>query len=247
MPERFRQKHPALREGFVATDDQRSMSRSSNQRKYFPALLADGQEIVTEISIARLSVKTHDRPVFLAVILDRSHEVELERKLKERANVDALTKLSSRAHFIEQATSEFTRARRYGRPLSMIFFDIDHFKKVNDQHGHHVGDLLLERVGQVCLETVRTADICGRLGGEEFAVLTPETTLEDASKLAERLRMSISEIRALGDVPITVTASFGVTEILADDEGLNAGYKRADRALYRSKNQGRNQVSLSVT
>lgn len=244
LPERYRQKHPALRKSFVATRKHRSMSRNTHENRYFPVMVADGQEIITEISIARLKAENRPDPLFLVVILDRSREVELEAKLKSRANRDQLTQLGSRACFIEEAEKEMARSTRYQRPASLIFFDIDHFKKVNDTYGHHIGDLLLQEVGRICTSTVRVVDTCGRLGGEEFAVLTPETSLDEATEIAERLRAAFMEPMAFGDTQISVSASFGVTEVRPNDTDFETVYNRADKALYCAKNEGRNRVRI---
>lgn len=244
LPERYRRKHPDLRKSFVATRKHRSMSRNTAHKRYFPLRIADGQEIITEISIARLKAKTRPDPLFLVVVLDRSREVELEQKLKARANLDQLTQLGSRACFMEQAEQEMTRSSRYHRPASLIFFDIDHFKKINDTYGHHIGDLLLQQVGRICRNIVRAVDTCGRLGGEEFAVLAPETSLEEATAIAERLRAAIMQPMTLAQTRICVSASFGVTEMRREDAGFEAVYNRADKALYCAKNEGRNRVRI---
>lgn len=246
IPVRYRKNHPALRKSFSATRKHRQMSRNASGRRYFPALVADGQEINTEISIARLKAKGHLEPLFLVVVLDRSREVKLEEQLKERANTDHLTKLASRARFIELAEKAVGEIKHDGSLGALIFLDIDHFKKINDAYGHDVGDQLLKEVGKICLETVRDDDTCGRLGGEEFAVLAPNTDLEAARAIAERLREAIMQIATLGAAKVFVSASFGVAQITPEDKDFKDAYKRADRALYRAKNEGRNRVYISA-
>src|SRR5256885_2159109 len=145
-----------------------------------------------------------------------------------RATVDGLTGIANRNHFIDTGDLEMHRARRYARPLSVVLIDLDHFKQINDTHGHAVGDAVIKSVVRACLGSLRTIDRMGRLGGEEFAALLPETNREGAAIVAERLRAAIAgaaieiECRA----PLTTTASIGVANLADTDatriEGLIA-------------------------
>lgn len=159
--------------------------------------------------------------------------------LKRLATTDELTGLYNRHFFEERVAEEIERADRYNEPLSLIIFDLDHFKKVNDLWGHPVGDAVLKQVAVLAGGVVRKTDVLNRIGGEEFAVLMPKTTLGGGLTVAEKLRQTLS----LYDHPQAgvVTASFGVAERMRA-ESLQCWYRRVDAALYRAKKAGRNCV-----
>jgi len=133
---------------------------------------------------------------------------------------------------------EILKAKRYNTPLSIIYFDIDHFKQINDTYGHKKGDFILKEVSKIILQNIRKTDIFGRWGGEEFIIILPFTNLENALILAEKLRKKIEEHDFDG---INITISFGVTELKIDDNA-DTLINRADEALYKAKNKGRNRV-----
>lgn len=168
----------------------------------------------------------------------------LQEKLAIQAHQDYLTGLSNRRFFLEQGETELARAQRYGNTLSLFMLDIDHFKVINDTHGHKAGDLVLQRLSQIMRETLRTVDLIGRIGGEEFAVLLPETNLQAAFEVAERLREKIatSDVILEGGLPLRFTVSIGITALQPHDTNLDILLNEADRALYRAKSAGRNQV-----
>jgi diguanylate cyclase (GGDEF)-like protein len=162
-----------------------------------------------------------------------------------KAVTDGLTGLITHAHFKEQLASRFFEARRFDHALSLMFIDIDHFKKINDTYGHQTGDEVLRQVCRVIQDRVRACDVAARYGGEEIAVLLPQTDLAGAMILAERMREAISELSVTdlrGQALVTVTASLGVSELLSDDQVPADLIERADQAVYRAKHRGRNQV-----
>lgn len=167
-----------------------------------------------------------------------------EDRLEELARTDALTKLPNRRDILERLNEESVRVERTGRPLSVLMLDIDRFKAVNDTHGHAVGDTVLLAVAQCIESSLRRIDHCGRLGGEEFLVLLPEATREEALAAAERLRETIAVSACCLDFGLVrITVSIGV----ATHEGGGALapeslLKAADAALYRAKHAGRNCV-----
>lgn len=165
--------------------------------------------------------------------------LSLVDRLTRQASTDHLTGALNRQGFSEIAEGELERARRYRRRLAMIMFDLDHFKVINDQFGHTSGDAVLQAMAGLVHEHLRLADVFARWGGEEFIVLAPETSEEEAVQLAEKLRCLFREFRAPG-VP-TFTASFGVTAFLPEDR-LEHFFERADRALYAAKTGGRDRV-----
>jgi diguanylate cyclase (GGDEF)-like protein len=158
--------------------------------------------------------------------------------LYTRAVQDGLTGLWTKRHFMTQARDQIEAARRYGEPLALIMVDVDHFKKVNDTHGHQAGDQVLKGVAEILRKRVR-GGMAFRYGGEEMAVLLPKSDAAAALQVAERLRSSI-DARKVGGVK--VTASFGVAELEGSTPGWEALVERADQALYRAKESGRNRV-----
>ncbi len=175
-----------------------------------------------------------------------SRRSKLEEKLRRLADTDALSGLANRRRFMERASSEFRRSRRYGHVMSLVMLDLDRFKNINDTHGHGAGDTVITAIGQICQSLSRIGiDVAGRVGGEEFAILLPETDKTGAQNFAERVRLVIETTPVFADITkIEVTASMGVATLLDDDHDLSTIMKRADDALYKSKNAGRNMVSV---
>ena len=163
------------------------------------------------------------------------------KELEHRAYSDYLTGLANRRYFIEQAELELSRHNRYSTELSLIMLDIDFFKKINDTYGHNVGDLVLQKIAEVSRTILRDVDIIGRIGGEEFAILLPETNIEDSIKVAERLRTEISNASVfLEKEEVKFTSSFGV--VAANKSNIDKLLIKADKALYKAKESGRNRV-----
>jgi diguanylate cyclase (GGDEF)-like protein len=159
------------------------------------------------------------------------------------AGVDALSGIANRRTFFERASQEADRAKRHKRYLAIITFDIDNFKVVNDTHGHAAGDATIRALAGAVAVQLRRLDTLARVGGEEFAILMPETEPAQAEAVCERLRSAIAatEIRS-GAATFSVTASFGLTEFDAENDTIDSALQRADRALYRAKEEGRNRV-----
>jgi diguanylate cyclase (GGDEF)-like protein len=167
--------------------------------------------------------------------------------LRRMLTRDHLTGASNRAHFFETAERQLVRALRDAGSLALVVLDVDHFKRVNDEHGHAAGDVVLREVARRCETELRPEDIFARLGGEEFVVLLPETSLMKASAVAERLRTSLaSEPIVAGGIELRITASFGCSALDTDPAASLAGLlAAADNALYRAKRSGRDRVELS--
>lgn len=169
------------------------------------------------------------------------------RELQALANQDGLTGLANKRHFSAKYHEEFARARRSGKPISLIMIDVDWFKSYNDNHGHLAGDDCLKQVAAAIRRMVgRSSDLAARYGGEEFVVMLPETSGAQAAELAEKIRRHIAELSILHEnsaVAAHVTASFGVATMVPDGHQLpNVLIARADAALYRAKHAGRNRV-----
>jgi diguanylate cyclase (GGDEF)-like protein len=182
----------------------------------------------------------------VASVTVRAQRGRLEDGLRREtlaARTDALTGLANRRELAERFDHEQERALRHGTPLALLVADLDHFKAVNDRHGHEQGDRVLRAVGQVLAEQCRSVDVVARLGGEEFAVLMPNTDLEGATDVAERLRRHVG--RALAASPVPVTMSLGVAACpLASD--LGGALRAADAALYDAKRRGRDRVAVAL-
>ncbi len=169
----------------------------------------------------------------------------LEDKLRRIAGTDHLSGLANRRSFLEKATAEYRRSRRYKHSLSIVMLDLDHFKQVNDTYGHAAGDTVIVAVSQICQSLSRDGvDWVGRLGGEEFAILLPETGLQGAKKFAERLRLMIENTPIYCDIKkLKITASLGVATLQEQDRDFATLLNRADAALYVAKEAGRNMIS----
>jgi len=175
--------------------------------------------------------------------------IDLERRILQLANTDTLTGLLNRRAFMERMEQEMSRAQREKKPLSLIFADIDHFKRVNDTYGHQVGDLVLQRFTDQLKTTARPYDFLGRYGGEEFLVCLPGTHGLQTGSVAERMRRQIEamEIMLPDDArSIRITASFGTASCSIEPGGnVDLLIKKADDALYRAKEEGRNRVCVA--
>ncbi|MEC5397228.1 sensor domain-containing diguanylate cyclase [Uliginosibacterium sp. H1] len=245
--ERTRVLDEIVRSGFVENHDLRLHPPGSREPRWFQlsavALDYEGSPAI----LTALHDIDERRSMEDALRAARADAEEASRKLREvnaeleqLALVDRLTQAFNRRHFEAVAAREMGRARRYNLPLALIIFDIDHFKHINDDYGHAAGDIVLKEFVQLLGERLRDSDVLARWGGEEFVVLAPSTSLDEAHKLAENLRDRVAR-HAFIEVG-TVSASAGVTELNFRDT-LDSMLRRADRALYRAKALGRNQVN----
>ncbi|MDD2782361.1 sensor domain-containing diguanylate cyclase [Sulfuricurvum sp.] len=167
-------------------------------------------------------------------------------ELERRAYSDYLTGLPNRRYFIEEAEIELSRFHRYGGELSLIMFDIDRFKQVNDDYGHSIGDRVLQKIADICRVLLRDIDIIGRIGGEEFAIVLPQTDAEEALHVAERLRIAISQAQvSVEELQPRFTASFGVVAADKGTSEIDMLLNQADTALYEAKESGRNRVCMA--
>jgi diguanylate cyclase (GGDEF)-like protein len=169
----------------------------------------------------------------------------VQRELSNLARHDPLTGLANRRDFMARAEAQCAAARRYGRPLSVLMIDLDHFKAVNDRYGHAAGDDVLRFIAAVFSLKVRSTDVCARVGGEEFAVVLAETGLEGGLQMADRIRQAVASSPVVSERvahPLRVTVSVGVTASATGATSLGALLRDADEALYRAKAEGRNCV-----
>ena len=179
--------------------------------------------------------------------LQKRRLIREREQLAEAAVIDSLTGLINRRAFDRRLREEVARSQRYGSPLSLAMLDLDAFKNVNDRHGHPCGDSLLRAVGVLLESELRTADIAARFGGDEFAIILPNTTKTDAWAVAEKIRAALARltVHAENDVSVTTTASVGIATLNERVQHPNDLLDAADRALYGAKRAGRNRVELA--
>ncbi len=206
------------------------------------ALSKDGRAIPVEIALSH--GMDRGEALTTAIVRDVTERRDLEAELRRLAATDPLTGLPNRRAFLEAARAELDRVERYGRPAALMMLDIDRFKAINDGFGHAAGDEALRELASVCRLVLRATDVVGRLGGEEFGVLLPETRFVAAREAAERLRAALAanDIVLADGRRLRMTVSIGVTPCAPTDGVIDATLARADRALFRAKEFGRNRV-----
>jgi diguanylate cyclase (GGDEF)-like protein len=182
---------------------------------------------------------------YLLTLRDISQQHRLTEELRLLATTDSLTGLTNRRHFMEQSIQYLHHALRYGHDLSLIMLDIDFFKNTNDEFGHAVGDQILIKLTEVLAQNIRSVDILCRYGGEEFCILLPETALEAAHPMAERLRWLVKETSFnINGVRHRISISLGVTSLQNEKVSMDILLNRADHAMYHAKRNGRDQVMV---
>jgi diguanylate cyclase (GGDEF)-like protein/PAS domain S-box-containing protein len=184
----------------------------------------------------------------VVAFVDTTVRQQARNELAREAHTDALTGLANRSHFLQEAEREVRRSRRHGQPLAVLMIDIDHFKRINDAHGHAVGDRALQAFARTCVQVMREVDLIGRVGGEEFCALLPQTDASGARAAAERIRQAVEAqpVQAAPGVQLPMTVSVGVALLLSDEADFHALMVRADRALYAAKDAGRNCVVMAA-
>ncbi|WP_347987042.1 diguanylate cyclase [Methylomonas sp. AM2-LC] len=191
-----------------------------------------------------LSIYSTGNDFFMIIFDNITERQQLQKKYEHMAHVDFLTGLSNRGYFMELAEAELLRIQRYGGTVSLLMLDLDHFKKINDNYGHQIGDRVLQKVSEVCQSALRDVDVMGRLGGEEFVILLPETQGKEAIEVAERLRglFANADISIDDKQILSFTTSIGVVWLTEQITELSALLHYADQALYQAKRSGRNKV-----
>lgn len=190
------------------------------------------------------SVPEGDDQVLIGTVRDITEQKKLELRLRQLSRTDELTGLFNRRYFMQRLLQELARYRRYGRPTAVVLFDFDHFKRINDTHGHPAGDQVLVTISKLLRERLRTNDIPARLGGEEFALLLPETDLAEAVEVAEKVRQLVQQQPFVSEEGQRFEASItcGVSAFHGTEETVEAILHRADQNLYDGKRAGRNRV-----
>ena len=237
MPEQYREAHQKGMERVHAIGESKYFVSITEMR----GLRKDGNDFPIELSVAMW--KIGDKTFFSGIIRDITKRKQLENELEKLATTDRLTQVFNRTKFHEVMKIELERVKRYNHPLSMVMFDIDHFKKVNDIYGHSVGDYVLQTLTQIVREILREIDYLVRWGGEEFIIITPETNIEKAEVLAERIRRATEDYTF--DQAGKITISLGVAQFKKNDTE-DTFIKRVDDAMYQAKQKGRNRVKVGV-
>lgn len=226
------------------------MSAGQNNIHFKP--LASKDEIGSmQLAFEKLRRKLLQGDIYKATVSEQEKEIKYRKSQQDHfqqlALTDALTGAVNRHHFNEVLDQEIAQVNNHGSPLSIMLLDIDHFKQVNDSYGHGVGDEVLVLFYQTCLKAVRNSDVVARIGGEEFVIIMPNTTLANAQKFAERLRKKIAKLKMnIANNKISVTVSIGVSQ-WQRDSFINAEnfVAHADKSLYQAKNSGRNKVIVA--
>jgi len=212
----------------------------------FEARRKDGSIFPVEVVVA--SFQHGGQWCAVGSVRDATSRKQAEDKLRYLAITDSLTGASNRRHFMEQAEQEILRTRRYSRELAVVMLDIDHFKRINDKYGHEVGDNVLKAFADAVKLELRSMDTFARLGGEEFIAMLPETGIDGARRVAERIRLRVADLRLLaGNSQVAITVSAGVARLTTGMESVEDVMRQADAALYRAKEKGRNRVEAWLT
>jgi two-component system, cell cycle response regulator len=243
IPSRFHEGHDQLIDGFLSSEDMARYMR--NRNRDITGVRADGEEFPVEVSI--LKGNGRSGPFMAAMLRDISEQKRLEDKLAKQAALDPLTGILNRRALQDRAEEECARSTRYGQSLTIAMLDIDRFKDVNDRYGHAIGDNSINHVVEIISQEMRTTDILGRWGGEEFIIILPSTGEHAALTFAQRLRRKIEGTPLTFDTKkgsqLTMTVSIGVASFRPDCEKFDALVERADQALYSAKRSGRNRVA----
>jgi diguanylate cyclase (GGDEF)-like protein len=200
--------------------------------------------------IAREAVlKNGDRvkvgPTIFKFLSGADVEAQYHEEIYRMTIMDGLTQIHNKRYLYEALEREIVRGRRHERHLAVLLFDIDHFKRINDMHGHLAGDFVLKEVARIIQSRIRRDEVFARYGGEEFAIVLPETSLEGAGALGEMLREKVAEHSFVFQADsIRVTISIGIALLMENDRQANDLIKRADEKLYQAKNSGRNRVCV---
>lgn len=240
MPPRAHSKNQMI-EDFISGDVR--ASGVVNKKIQILGVRRDGNEFITSTTIINTSYG--DKLFYSLVIRDITENKRNEEELLKLASTDPLTGVFNRREFRILAEKELIRTKRYGRPMSILMMDIDHFKTLNDTYGHAAGDKALQQFTKICSTSLRTMDVIARWGGEEFVVLLPETDIKGASSIAERLRKAVEGIEFNHNSNIIkFTVSVGAIEYKIGDDEIDIPLARVDAAMYKAKNTGRNRVCV---
>ncbi|MFN7113757.1 MAG: diguanylate cyclase [Alphaproteobacteria bacterium] len=241
LPERFHIQHDMMIHEF-GNSEARGKSSDDRHRQIY-GRRKSGEEFVASASIFDLS--RGDQKFYGALVRDISKNRKTEEELLRLAATDPLTGAFNRREFTSIAEREALRASRYHHPMSVLMLDLDHFKRLNDTYGHGAGDKALQRFTMICTNALRNVDVFGRWGGEEFVALLPETDIQGATVIAERLRkLTADNLLTYNDHKINFTVSIGIAEFKDGETSIDGVLGRADNAVYDAKKAGRDRISV---
>lgn len=242
LPENYRSKHHDYVDGFKNSQVD---SRPMQTRAPVQGLRKDGSVFSIEVTISKIRIS--DNVEYTAVIRDISEKNQLLKELILSSRKDPLTGLSNRRYFTDILNAEITRATRFNRGFSLLMLDIDHFKLINDKFGHSCGDAALVAFANILLNNIREVDSICRWGGEEFMILLPEISKDNALIVAEKIRTNVeSHDIEYGDVSVNITVSIGLDHFSGESIEINSMINTVDKCLYKAKNTGRNRVSINI-
>ncbi len=205
----------------------------------------DGHPV--EVMLSSAMLQFHGEPATISSLVEMTARKNYERELQRLAHTDPLTGMLNRRGFFGQASVLLQGMRAQDEPMAVLLMDVDHFKRINDAHGHATGDEALRQIGSIIQAQLRDADALARIGGEEFTCLLPNRPLTQALDIAERIRGAIGrQTLACGEVRVQVSLSVGVSVVGASEQRIDEALSRADRAMYAAKQAGRNRVDLLV-
>ncbi|WP_372878116.1 GGDEF domain-containing protein [Pseudomonas sp.] len=216
------------------------------ETREYRIIRADGQlRWLSDKCFISRSNEVGQAQIIVGIAEDITDKKQLEGELHRLATTDVLTQSSNRRYFFECARREFEHARQFGSPLAFLLLDVDDFKRINDSHGHQMGDQVLQRLASCGASVLRRGDLFGRIGGEEFAALFPGCEPALAEQIAERLQREVQRLRfSHAQTSFGVTVSQGLTSLRGADASLETLFARADAAMYQAKRQGKNQIVL---
>jgi len=241
LPERVHANHEIAVKAFGGGQEQSRTMGKGNQQIY--GLRKNGSEFVSNTMImnVRIGLKSYS----IAIVRDISENKKTEEELLRLAATDPLTGAFNRREFKSLSEQERMRSQRYGRPLSILMMDLDKFKVINDTHGHAVGDEALKHFTLMCTNALRNVDVFGRWGGEEFVVLLPETDIEGAAIIAERIRKAVSESTFIAEgKTLSISVSIGVAQYKEGEISVDMPLARADEGVYEAKEAGRDRIAV---
>lgn len=208
-------------------------------------LLHKGKLYYFEIKLMQILDISEKFKGMVVILNDITKRKNLEKELTVLATTDYLTGANNRKKLLDSVQKEFLHSKKYGKPLSIMMIDVDHFKNINDNYGHHTGDIVLQEMVKECLSSLRKSDIFGRLGGEEFLVVLVDTEISEAIQVTERLRKNLSQLNIRTEFgTVYFTVSIGIACMKDEDENVEQLLERVDDALYKAKNCGRNRVEF---
>lgn len=239
IPVHHQPRHAGNVNGYFKTPHARPMGAE----KRFSGLRADGTEVPVDIMINELTLD--GCPAAMALVRDVTYQRALEDRLTLESLTDEMTGFYNRKYFKTQLKAQYSGFVRSGLPASMIMFDFDHFKAINDQHGHAGGDMVLVKIAEMIRRELRPTDMGCRIGGEEFAIILPNTSLEDAVAFAERIRQHTEAMEfEYENTSFRATITVGVAAFSNSDTSHDSVMRKADSALYSGKASGRNCVKI---